>query len=98
MELPAILPVSYDEGCMCPSCLKEVIIEKIKKYVKEFQKDGLENEVLLYDRNRKSFIEGIDFYIENDNTVLTEWYHLRRGNCCGNKCRHCPYNHKNVKK
>jgi hypothetical protein len=31
-------------------------------------------------------------------TVFTELFHLNRGTCCGSKCRHCPYNHKNVKK
>ncbi len=28
--------------------------------------------------------------------VFTEVYHLRRGNCCGSACRHCPFEHKNV--
>jgi hypothetical protein len=28
--------------------------------------------------------------------VLTEEYLLRRGFCCGNRCRHCPYGHVNV--
>ncbi|MEC8739468.1 MAG: DUF5522 domain-containing protein [Bacteroidota bacterium] len=27
---------------------------------------------------------------------MTENYHLKRGNCCGNKCKHCPFDHKNV--
>lgn len=30
--------------------------------------------------------------------VFTENYHLRRGYCCGNKCKHCPYEYKGVKK
>ncbi len=30
-------------------------------------------------------------------TVFTEYFHLQRGNCCGNACRHCPYQHSNVK-
>jgi len=32
-----------------------------------------------------------DFYYENGNRVMTESYHERRGSCCGNGCRHCPY-------
>ncbi|HEX6193833.1 MAG TPA: DUF5522 domain-containing protein [Chitinophagaceae bacterium] len=28
--------------------------------------------------------------------VLTEEYHLARGYCCGNGCKHCPYDYKNV--
>jgi hypothetical protein len=35
-------------------------------------------------------IEG-DSYLENGFVVFTAQYHLRRGYCCGNGCRHCPY-------
>jgi hypothetical protein len=33
----------------------------------------------------------LDFYWENDKLVMTEQYHIRRGSCCGSKCKHCPY-------
>ncbi len=39
-----------------------------------------------------------DYYFENGFMVFTEHYHLKRGTCCGNACRHCPYEHKNVKR
>ena len=32
-----------------------------------------------------------DFYYENGYKVMTKNYHLKRGYCCNNKCRHCPY-------
>ncbi|MEK7226205.1 MAG: DUF5522 domain-containing protein [Bacteroidota bacterium] len=42
-------------------------------------------------------IEGTDFYINEDGlVVLTEKYHLKKGYCCGNGCRHCPYQYENV--
>ncbi|RYF89502.1 MAG: hypothetical protein EOO03_05880, partial [Chitinophagaceae bacterium] len=25
--------------------------------------------------------------------VLTESFHLKKGYCCGNGCKHCPYNY-----
>lgn len=28
--------------------------------------------------------------------VMTELAHLARGSCCGNGCRHCPYEHAKV--
>lgn len=31
------------------------------------------------------------FYWENGLMVFTAAYHLKRGYCCGNGCRHCPY-------
>lgn len=30
-------------------------------------------------------------------TVFTELSHLKRGKCCGNMCRHCPYGWSNVR-
>ena len=39
----------------------------------------------------KKPIAGIDYYIENGKVVFTEKYHIERGQCCGNECRHCPY-------
>lgn len=32
-----------------------------------------------------------DFYFESGIMVFTAQYHLKRGYCCGNGCRHCPY-------
>ena len=41
--------------------------------------------------------EGEDYYYnEQGYIVLTEKYHLQKGNCCGNGCKHCPYKYKNV--
>ena len=35
-----------------------------------------------------------DFYYENGYKVMTTQYHLKRGYCCKNSCRHCPYEYK----
>lgn len=35
-----------------------------------------------------------DYYIENGFCVFTAQYHLKRGSCCKNGCRHCPYGFK----
>lgn len=32
-----------------------------------------------------------DYYEEDGLLVLTDQYLLRRGSCCGSRCRHCPY-------
>jgi len=45
----------------------------------------------------KQLIEGIDFYFDElGYMVLTEKFHLDKGFCCGNGCRHCPYDYENV--
>lgn len=28
---------------------------------------------------------------ENGRFVMTESFHIKRGSCCGSKCKHCPY-------
>ncbi|WP_185156029.1 DUF5522 domain-containing protein [Fulvivirga kasyanovii] len=38
------------------------------------------------------------YYIENGLYVFTKAYHLKRGYCCQNGCRHCPYGFKKKKK
>ncbi|MGC3982018.1 MAG: DUF5522 domain-containing protein [Steroidobacteraceae bacterium] len=40
-----------------------------------------------------ALVEHRDFYYEETAMVFTAAYHLRRGYCCGNGCRHCPYGH-----
>lgn len=45
----------------------------------------------------KKLVEGEDFYYNEDGyIVLTEKYHLQKGACCGNGCKHCPYDFVNV--
>ena len=36
-----------------------------------------------------------DYYFSSDGyLVFTEAYHLKRGYCCNNNCKHCPYKKK----
>ena len=35
-----------------------------------------------------------EYYIKDGYVVFTEKYHLEKGYCCKNKCRHCPYGKK----
>ena len=37
------------------------------------------------------------YYLEQGKVVFTPEYHMARGYCCGNKCRHCPYEPKHIK-
>ncbi len=39
-----------------------------------------------------------DYYInEQGLMVFTAAYHRKRGHCCRNGCKHCPYGYKNTK-
>lgn len=36
----------------------------------------------------------LDYYFNEDGLmVFTAAYHLKRGYCCKNKCKHCPWNY-----
>lgn len=39
---------------------------------------------------------GPDAYVENGLLVYTAAYHLKRGQCCGSGCRHCPYEPRHI--
>ena len=36
-------------------------------------------------------MEGVDYYVEGGLFVFTEHFLRKRGYCCENDCRHCPY-------
>ncbi len=48
------------------------------------EQDGGTDEVV-------QLVENEDYYIARGLMVLTARYHLRRGYCCDQGCRHCPY-------
>ena len=43
------------------------------------------------DDEREVLKEGEDYYFEDGLMVLTARYLLRRGYCCEQGCRNCPY-------
>lgn len=55
-----------------------------KKIKKDINQEGQKNKL-------NTFVEDVDFYFENGLMVLTAHFLIRRGYCCGNGCRHCPY-------
>ena len=42
----------------------------------------------------KSFKEGTHYYMEGERVIFTAQFHIERGQCCGNGCRHCPFDPK----
>lgn len=51
------------------------------------------------DIHNAACVRGEKFYTDPTTgyLVMTKLNHLARGKCCGSGCRHCPYNHVNVK-
>jgi Family of unknown function (DUF5522)/Cysteine-rich CWC len=86
--LRALAGDRFEPACLCRSCL-----ETLARLSQEL---GDPAAVL---RKIREQLEGSrlpnpeeDFYLDrNGNTVFTAAYHLKRGTCCGNQCRHCPF-------
>lgn len=46
----------------------------------------------MSDFSNKKKLEDDEFYYSPEGyIVFTEKYHLKRGYCCKNGCKHCPY-------
>jgi len=87
---PAVLPLTAEQNCRCPSCLQQWLAEGLPNYLQAITHEKALQLAGGYS-NDSSLQEGIDFIIEDGNYVFSVWYHLKRGYCCGNGCRHCPY-------
>ncbi|MBM4150956.1 MAG: hypothetical protein FJ219_04835 [Ignavibacteria bacterium] len=48
---------------------------------------------IIIEIHDRTCYEGKEFYRDpfTRNLVFTKTKHLRRGYCCKNRCRHCPY-------
>ncbi len=87
---PAAMAVDILQDCLCADCLGKVLQEKITEFVHTSSLQDVIAVARNYRGNDK-LIHGIDYLIDNNNYVFTAWYHLKRGSCCGNGCKNCPY-------
>jgi len=94
MDYPPLIQPTELMSCMCESCLKTAIKQKIQNYVSQLTPDNAHDNYAKDLPQKSALIEEIDYYIENGLYVFTSWFHLKRGTCCKNGCRHCPYGFK----
>jgi hypothetical protein len=90
-DFPSIFVPSEVIDCLCPVCFKNACAAKIEEYVATITPETAVANKAAFLPKSTNLIEGIDYYLENDNYVFKEWFHLKRGSCCQNECRHCPY-------
>lgn len=69
--------------CLCNACLSK--FDDLVTYAKTHE----------LPKKRSEMDEGVHYYMENNYFVFTELYHLMKGQCCQNGCRHCVYGFKN---
>jgi len=89
-QYPSVMPVDNVQGCQCPTCLVRTIAATINQTINNNSHEHMLELARNY-KDQNQFVEHIDYTIENGNTVFSRWYHLKRGECCGNGCRNCPY-------
>ena len=71
---------NYD--CLCKNCL--IQLNEMMISIKKDKQNSIGQELR----------ENLDYYNENGLIVFNEYYHLKRGECCENECRHCAYGYK----
>jgi len=87
---PAIMPVEPTRTCLCKVCLARAIGRRIDEMIGANTHQYMLDYAAQY-RAEGELIEHIDYTIDAGNYVFSAWYHLKRGTCCGNGCRNCPY-------
>lgn len=89
---PPILPPTPGLECLCRRCLADKIAPLLAARLAEIPKEQRRrNPLFMRHATAGAPVEGPDFHLENGFVVYTAWYHLKRGECCGNGCRNCPY-------
>jgi hypothetical protein len=94
-DLPAVLPIRDGLACLCAACLSVAVQTQIR----DTQDQGGVYTAPLSDAvacQGQPLVENLDYNIENGLYVFSRWFHLKRGQCCGHACRHCPYGQVNV--
>jgi hypothetical protein len=93
-DFPPLFVPTTTIDCLCPICFKKSCSDKIDEFVIRLTPEtALQNKAALLPKSTH-LIEGIDYYLENGNYVFKAFFHLKRGYCCTNGCRHCPYGFK----
>ena len=98
MQLPPVLPVGKGNKCLCPDCLSSQIKTALRanpgRVITFLRKNAEKTRP-----EEGPFRQGLDYYINEDGFwVFTTFYHLKKGYCCQNGCKHCPYGFKKIQK
>ena len=88
---PPIFEPDPEINCFCPKCFHIEVKKKIEIYVSEMTPEKALSDNRAKELPKTPLIKDIDYYTKTSTFVFTTWYHLKRGYCCKNGCRHCPY-------
>lgn len=89
-ELPTILPLeSTATSCLCRDCT----LNKINQFLNNLYKLPLKKQLAFAKPfyTNANLIEHLDYEMQNSYMVFTRWFFLKRGTCCKNSCKNCPF-------
>lgn len=89
-ELPPILPLdNTTTRCLCRNCT----LLKIKKFLHTLYQQSLKEQLAFAKpfHTDDNLIENLDYEMQKGYMVFSRWYFLKRGKCCKNNCKNCPY-------
>jgi len=90
-DFPPLFVPTTSIDCLCEACFKKACSDEIDDYISTLTPETIVNNKITLLPKSPRLLEGIDYYLENNNYVFKAFFHLKRGSCCGNGCRHCPY-------
>lgn len=94
-ELPAILPLDESTtSCLCRPCT----LKKINNYLEQVYTQPINSQIAFAKayRNNENLVEELDYTMQNGYMIFSRWFFLKRGTCCKNGCKNCPYGYKKV--
>jgi uncharacterized protein DUF5522/cysteine-rich CWC protein len=86
--LRGLAAARFDPTCLCRGCLETAARLSLEMNDSAVTADKIRAMLA----SSSPALKEEDYYLdENGNVVFTASYHLNRGLCCRNGCRHCPY-------
>tara|TARA_B100001079_G_C16227029_1_gene432911 strand:+ start:379 stop:729 length:351 start_codon:yes stop_codon:yes gene_type:complete len=90
VAFPPIMPLVFEQDCFCPTCLSEVINDRIILLVNEKGMSHIQTLAEPY-REQSGLIEHVDYELKENLYIYSAWYLIKQGKCCNNSCQNCPY-------
>ncbi len=76
----------------CSSCLKKHVRLQIEKEIDALSYDDIKGKNKFNNIDfARELIDGIDYDTIGEKIIFSRFYLVRRGYCCHNKCKNCPY-------
>eukprot|EP00796_Vickermania_ingenoplastis_P003892 gene3893-2762_t len=97
---PVRISVTCHTSASTPRCLSRKTVARGCSPATTYRKNEIEQTLPqdIEELHAAAVEHGEETYIDPNTglTVFTRIAHLKKKKCCGNYCRHCPYNHCNV--